>query len=182
MYGNLQKQNKQIAEIFMKNKRLIYILAPLVLLIWGLIFYKIFTHFGDDQNKTMVNPDQTNTNKKQLPRDTFTIIANYRDPFLGRNNQPALHSSQDHILNNQTGLSRKPTPAPEIIPEIKYCGIIANPKNKRKVGLLRMNNKELLVKEGDSYNELKIIRLFNDSVKIMYNKTKKTFKKNNIKN
>ena len=163
----------------MKNKRLIYILAPLVLLIWGLIFYKIFTHFGDDQNKTMVNPDQTNTNKKQLPRDTFTIIANYRDPFLGRNDHPVIQTDRgDHVMSNQGGLTQKRPPVPEIIPEIKYCGLIANPRNKRKIGLLQMSNKELLVKEGDTYNELKIFKLFSDSVKIMYSKTKKTIKKN----
>lgn len=165
----------------MKNKRLIYILAPLALLIWGLIFYKIFTHFGGDQKDSMSNRDHPNTGQKETPRDTFIILANYRDPFFGRNDRPYLQGNRtDHVLNNQTGFSKKNNPLPEIIPEIKYCGIIANTKNKRRVGLMRMNNKDLLLKEGDSYNELKIVRLFNDSVKIIYNrKTKKTIKKIN---
>jgi hypothetical protein len=151
----------------------------LVLLIWGLIFYKIFAHVGDDGG--IVSHGVQNTAKKVNPKDTFTILANYRDPFLDHNYRPIIQrTGADHVLEPK-GVSQKSNPVIENIPDIKYFGLIANPKSKRKVGLFKMSNKDLLLKEGDAFNDLIIARLFNDSVMITFHKSKKTIKKNSNK-
>ena len=142
------------------------------------VFYKIFTHFVGDEGG-IVNHGVQNTEKKVNPKDTFTILANYRDPFLDHSYRPILQrTGEDHAMEHKSGLTPKSKPAPEIIPDIKYFGLIANPKSKRKVGLFKMSKQDLLLKEGESFNDLKITKLFNDSVMITYHKSKKTIKKN----
>jgi hypothetical protein len=165
----------------MKNKRLTYVLLPLVLLIWGIIFYKIFTH-GKDDNEGFVESNIRKTNKKDASVDSFVILANYRDPFLDRSYRPALRTADmQNNMNNRTGLNMKPQPVNIIFPDLQYYGLIANPKNKQKVGLIKMNNKDFILKEGESADDVKVLRLFNDSVMLTYMNNKKTIKKNNNK-
>jgi len=163
----------------MKNKRLTYILIPLVILVWGLIFYKIFNHTGGD-NKTNVSTALQKLAKNDHVKDTFNVKANYRDPFLrGSVRSVIRQSGSGEMTSNRQGFSKQKETKPEIrIPDLKYFGLIANSKNKQKIGLFRLNNKDLILKEADLYEEFKISRLYNDSVQIAYKKIKKTFKKN----
>ena len=164
----------------MKNKHLIYLLGPLVLLIWGLIFYKVYEHFRGGK-EVFGNAAAKYTDKKENAPDTFTIKANYRDPFLDRNYRLVTQSiGKTNISEHRSGIAPK-TVVPEVFPDIRYYGLIANAKNKRKVGLFKMSNKDLLLKEGESFNDLKITKLFNDSAKITYHKTKKTIKNHSTK-
>jgi hypothetical protein len=67
----------------MKNKRLLYLLVPAVLLIWGIIFYQV--------QETLMGADTEEPPDRGLPQrkkeavatpDTVILLANYRDPFL----------------------------------------------------------------------------------------------------
>lgn len=69
----------------MKKKKMMYILLPVVLGLWGVIFYKIFSSFGGDDYKpshsmSSIVKNDTNT---FIP-DTFNLINDYIDPFLDR--------------------------------------------------------------------------------------------------
>ena len=68
----------------MKNKKLTSGLLMVVVLVWGLIFYKIFNAIGSS-GKVAYNKSLDNDRKdtEMTNRDTFNIINNYRDPFLG---------------------------------------------------------------------------------------------------
>lgn len=166
----------------MKNKRLTYILIPLVLMIWGVIFYKIYVHISDDEVLLKEKP----TERKMEPaktRDTFVVKANYRDPFLsGQKRQILAVSGIENGGNGGQvtgGFTRHKDPKPEIvIPDLKYFGMIVNANKKQKIGLFRLNNKDAIVKEGELFESFKISKLYNDSVKTTFGKIKKTFKKN----
>jgi hypothetical protein len=164
----------------MKNKRLTYILVPLVLLIWGIIFYKIFTHL-DNGNETPLNDrGLKKTIVNENDKDTFTIKANYKDPFLSGHQKPLTwDEGQGQISTGISGFSKKTASKPEIIiPDLRYFGLIYNENNKQKLGLFRLNNKDIILKEGQLFEELQIVGLFNDSVKTTFRRVKKTFKKN----
>lgn len=164
----------------MKNKRLLYILIPLVLLIWGIIFYKIFTQINHGNDKPFFNQGLKNSSVTNNVKDTFTIKANYRDPFLTGHQKSTFGSEDDgQMMFSTAGFSKKKEPKTDIvIPDLHYFGLIANTSKKQRIGLFRLNNKDALLKEGEVIEEFKIVRLFNDSVKITFKKIKKTIQKN----
>ena len=67
----------------MKNKKNIYILLPAVILIWGLLGYRIFSGLKPSntaEEKLTVRAFKPQELKESEP---FTISTDYRDPFLG---------------------------------------------------------------------------------------------------
>jgi hypothetical protein len=161
----------------MKNKRLTYVLIPLVLLIWGLIFYRIFMG-SDKDGPVQTIRDIRKVAKKDSLTDIFEIKANYRDPFLSGSDKTLVSNTGD-VVPDRVGFTSVKPPVPEIIiPDLRYFGLIMNPKSKQKLGLFRLNNKNFILKEGTVQEDFKIVRLFNDSVKVQYKTKRKTFKKN----
>jgi len=127
----------------MKNKKSIYILLPVVLLIWGLVIYRLFDFTADDI------PDGTPLNFKVKPlaikpKDTFSINVNYRDPFLGKMYLPV--QGKKTIKKAST---TKQTP-PLIWPSIVYKGIVSDNKNKKKVFMLIISGQTFLMSEKDT--------------------------------
>ncbi len=157
----------------MKNKKLTYVLIPLVAVVWGLIFYKIYLQVKGPGNEAQIIPLKSEGIVTVAP-DTIRLKLNYRDPFLSYSfdhekiNRPVFASS----LPTDVPIVRKPE---FIWPSIKYDGMIVNSKTKRKTGLLSFETASYLVKEGDEVKGYKIVKLFADSVIIRYSKQKRTF-------
>jgi hypothetical protein len=158
----------------MKNRKLTYVLVPLVLFIWGLIIFKVNKHSHHPQKPSIVINSIKNSNPG-IETDSAAMILNYRDPFLGGIALSA--QSREELLNQNTSFS---TSLKSVLnfPLTKYSGLVTNTKNKFKVGLIKIENKEFLATEGDLLGGEKIVRLFADSVVISFKKTKKTFPKN----
>ncbi len=66
-----------------QKKKNIYILLPIVILVWGFVFYQLYGYFfstpsyANTEVKTVINIDE-------IKKDTFSIVADYRDPFLSQ--------------------------------------------------------------------------------------------------
>ncbi|MEO7215185.1 hypothetical protein [Mucilaginibacter sp.] len=157
----------------MKNKKLTYVLIVAVAAVWGLILYRVFdAASGDDE---MVAPTQQVTKKEayndyQIKPDTSHLLLNYRDPF-------GLVKFRDTVNAKITPskLSRAITlPKPEINwGFVKYAGFIANPGSKKMIAILTINGKSVMLAEGESADEVKLLKNLRDSVKILYrNKSK----------
>lgn len=169
----------------MKNKKLSYILAPAVILIWGMIVYKIF-FAKEDQ---MIVPQYTTAISKKEHRtqiDTFNIEANYSDPFLRRTYiaNPTKTSSEVNVSDyfygpkpptntNTKKVSVKSTPLKW--PAIRYEGLIINNKSGKKTGVLYIDNKSNLITEKTIINNLEVMLLTMDSVKIKFKDEDKVF-------
>lgn len=162
----------------MKNKQLIYILIPLVLIIWGLIIYKIINHVNHGKDNSMDTLPFTKVIRSSSNSDTLSLALYYRDPFLHGIIRPVSGSiSSNDLLSNKGSLTIA-TKATVNFPGTRYFGFVVNAKNKQKLGLLKIDNKDYLAKEGDLIGGEKIAKLYTDSVIIIFNKTKKTFFKN----
>lgn len=159
----------------MKNKKLIYILIPLVLLIWGLIVIRIIKQIHHSQKPAMENASYSKNNNPGPVADSSALILKYRDPFLhGFIRKSSDSGRSDNLFSNNSNLTTV-TKAPVSFPNTGYSGLVINSKNKQKLGLLKIDNKDFLVQEGDLVSGEKIIRLHADSVIISFKKTKKTF-------
>lgn len=159
----------------MKNKKATYILIPLVALVWAMIFYRIFSAVKPADNELM----QTNalamdsTVSNTLP-DTFSIHANYRDPFLG-----TMISSERPVLRN-TSLPTTPVKTTVIIkswPVITYGGMIKNQKSNKQLALLQINGESKMMKVGDMEDEVELVKIYKDSIEVMFQKGKRMVRK-----
>ncbi|KAF2518529.1 hypothetical protein E0W68_09410 [Flavobacterium salilacus subsp. salilacus] len=146
----------------MKNKKAIYILLPLVLLIWAMVIYQFFSFSGSDA--VAVNNNKAYTIKPiNIPvKDTFTINVNYRDPFLGKMYLPN---------NNKTSISKKTKPKPAepiIMPHIIYKGIVSDNQNEKKVFMVIIKGQTFLMKEKDTEQEVTLKNGNREYIEVVY--------------
>jgi hypothetical protein len=135
----------------MKNKKSIYILLPIVLLIWGLVVYQFFSFSKNEAVVVSENNDFAFKSIEFKTRDTSSINVNYRDPFLGK-----MYSGNTNVVSKKSVGSRKPVlpKTPIILQTILYKGIISDTKDKTRVFMLIINGRTYLMKKGDSESDV----------------------------
>ncbi len=165
----------------MKNNKITqYLLLILVIVLWAMIFYRIFFKEEDglplklSNDKTMV--------EEEVFKDTFSLNLNYKDPFLKYS-----YTENNETLEQEVTVKRvesKPIPIlvkeveKEVVwPSIKYGGLIKNSNTGKQVIVLSFNNKESIYSIGDQYNGIKIRKIYKDSVVLEYNNKFRTIKK-----
>lgn len=132
---------------------------------------KIIRHIHHSQKPVFETSSISRGTEMKLINDSSSLILNYPDPFLRGNNQISSFSQESSKLQSAT--------KPQInFPNTKYSGLVINSKSKHKLGLIKIENQDFLAEEGDFVAGEKILRLFNDSVIISFNKMKKTCRKN----
>jgi hypothetical protein len=159
----------------MKNRKMLYILVPAVILIWGAVAYSIFNHMHSSDS----NFEQQNAPVSFKTTDTdsikYQLLANYRDPF-----NAGIRNTKYDEIGEQEKMSRSQNIGqPVAWPQIEYQGLISH--NKKWVALIKINNSNLLMKEGDEKMDIKLIKMYNDSVLLKFQKNNKVFAKSNTK-
>lgn len=136
----------------MKNKKNIYILLPLVLLVWGAVLFQVFSFTNSDEIIPISNREFNIKPVKINKRESFAINVNYRDPFLGKmyNSENA---SQAKTTTAKTTKAVK-QPEPLVWPNIIYKGLISDSKGKSKIFMLIIDSKNYYMKIGDTENEI----------------------------
>jgi hypothetical protein len=155
----------------MKNKKLMYILIPLTLFVWGIIIYKIFdaTKGENDDNRSqpVIRATKEAYNYFELPKDTAKLLLNYNDPF-------ASSLSPDTTKKSNTGATIiKFKSKPDIKSAfnwnfIKYSGYVQNPGSKSLIGIVKINGKIIMLSEGETSSGVKLIKNLKDSIKISF--------------
>lgn len=154
----------------MKNKKSVYGLGLAVLVIWGLILQKIFQSMADDQPKLAVA--QRVEAKEAFNDYSFTdstaLLLNYPDPF-GLSDFDTIPVENERTKKNVVIPDSEPEPEPEINWDmIRYSGFIHNPGSGKLIAILNINGKNLMMAEGDTAEEMKLIKHMQDSVKVSY--------------
>ena len=135
--------------LFQMNPKLFkYILVVGVISVWGIIFYRLLNAASD----TEISIPTKNKDQKLIPFvvDSFSLYADYPDPFLEQ------ESTKEDSLVNKEAKSQEPAiqtiiqnPVKPDISYLEYRGLIINPQNKTKVAIVRIKDKELMIKEKD---------------------------------
>jgi hypothetical protein len=136
----------------MKNKKNIYILLPVVLLVWGGVLYQVFSFSKTDEILENTSIDLNIKPFKLKERTPFAINVNYRDPFLGKR-----YVTQEAVPSKKkTTKIKKESKLEEVIiwPSIIYKGIVSDTKDKIKIYMLYINGKMYLMKKGETENEV----------------------------
>ncbi len=145
----------------MNNKKAIFILLPCVCMLWAFIAFKVYNHVKPTE--LIVNESKfkelkfTNPSEKQK----FDLGLNYTDPFL--KNKPVFVGA-DKKATKGKGKSKTTKARTWSWPGMTYRGCIQN--HKKVVGLLQINSREYLVREGMDLNGFLITKIGQDSLKI----------------
>ena len=175
----------------MNSKRSVYLLLPLVLLVWGLIGWRIWAASDPVAEGRQLAAATLRTRPAPARRQPVLLLT-YGDPF-----KPGLSRPGPPPAVPQPTPNAFPKPAPEppkaslnftvrpappaaavasvTWPQIKYLGVIARAGSNAQVALLTIDNQELVVKAGKSERGVQVFKLFRDSVQLGFGGQKKSF-------
>lgn len=168
------------------NKKLTYILIPVVLIIWGGILFKIMQYRSSDETSGNSIPSYTENKEIAMEKDSFSLIADYNDPFIKRRYSPPKEkssSAESKVVS--TRRNRSPQRSPRVNrrrvrwPNIAYGGVIINENNKELTALINLNNTNRLLYEGDVFEDVTLLEIYNDSIIVSYMDEQKTIPKSN---
>lgn len=165
----------------MKNKKVTYILLPLVIIVWGLVVYRMFFEgkIKPENISAVAKPVIKESSKEE--KSTYKLIANYRDPFLSSIKQSLVkteNNKEKEENNRSTNLRRRRTNISRTRwPEISYGGFVEGDKDQKITILLSIKNRDYLAQEGDTVDQIFIKAFYNDSLIVVYNEEEKTLKK-----
>jgi hypothetical protein len=148
----------------MKKPKNLFILLVTAAVVWGLIVWRIVGYQRNKAPKTGLSLNQQKIGIEA--KDRCLLILNYPDPFLGdkealpiKFHQPLL--AKGNVSNNQNSVNRlniqiqrqenthaKPI-KDKINQTIAYKGLVKNSNDSKKLGILVVDGKELLIKQGD---------------------------------
>lgn len=159
----------------MKSKKSLYLLLPAAILLWGYIIFKVIAQTGsntvhDPKHKVVVG-DVEHTQMM----DTFKLILNYRDPFLGK----AIADKPDNVpIRVPQPVKKEAIPKKNTTwPIIAYSGKITNKKSNKEVYLLTVGDKSCAVSPGQNVNGVTVVKLLPDSIILQYEGEKRAFAK-----
>jgi hypothetical protein len=156
----------------MKNKKLTYILLPLVAVIWAFVIFQFF--FKSENEFVAPSVQAFNFQEKQ---DSLTFIAvnfDFPDPFLKRK---IISSNIKHktLTNKQSKPipKRKPIVKQIIWPKIEYGGTVNETK-----GLVNINGRLNILNELQLSQEVTLLNLYPDSIRVQFKSEEKVIVKN----
>lgn len=152
----------------MKNKWFTYFLGLLVLIVWGLIFYKII-YSEDSRNakdystghlsfKEILNDYSTS--------DTLHLSLNYSDPFRISRNYANSVGKEVITQNIRPSVVRKQVLQNKVI---IYSGYVKNSGSSKFLSVLSVDGRDAIMHEGDTFEEVKLLKNYVDSIKILSN-------------
>lgn len=156
----------------MDEKKGLYVLGPLVVIIWAVLIYKFMDAFADDP--PMITEEIKEPDVIRKPKKERILKLNYPDPFLGRSvprktvadarprpNKPAKKQSKE----------RKKQPK-ELAPKLRYNGRVENHGSGSERHLVAVNGSTRIVAIGEDVDGVKLERVYQDSVMFSWNKQK----------
>ncbi len=153
-----------------------------VFLIWGTVFYRIYQALvpTDDfvlGTNTFIPAKATSTSL-----DTFSLLANYKDPFLGKSLGRKNSSSSKERTTPRRIVPTSTPPAvsketklkkPVQFPAIVFKGYVEN--KGIKTLLLSIDGKNQYLRPGQALEGLSVARAYEDSVSLRLKGARRTF-------
>lgn len=149
----------------MKKNTKTYLLLGAVAVIWGMIGYRLISGMTNDAIPDIANKAVA---FKPLPvqeKETFTILADYRDPFLGTLPKKAL---------KKVKRSTKPKAPPVAEVVISYTGFVADTATKQNIFFVTINGQQHLMSLRDVIDKVQLLSGNATSIRIRHNNKTRT--------
>ncbi|MFK8101600.1 MAG: hypothetical protein AB8G15_03715 [Saprospiraceae bacterium] len=158
-----------------------YLLAIAVIAIWGLLGYRIYKKVYPD-NDFFIPPTSNFALEENIAADSFQLLVNYRDPFLEdkikQRQKPTKPERQVNVLQPtkkfNVAKSKKVT-----FPKLTYKGSIYL-ESGRKVALVSFNKQMVNLGLGESFEEITLLAIQEDSIRLRFEGQEKTFFKGSL--
>jgi len=155
----------------MQKKGLNILLIVVVVSVWVVVIYRVVNRYASASGQ----PINEITTTEKIPAakktaDTFELIGDYRDPFLGATPAP--------VRTNQNNNTKKEIKKTEPVktdtwPSVKYIGMVKNNDSGKMVALMNIAGKEIRMNPGQDFNGIKLDKMYKDSCMVSMNKEKK---------
>ncbi len=144
-----------------KDKRLQMLLLGLVVVIWGAIVYQ-FSNYNASDNIDFTNGLDTTPIVSLLEekQDSFGIVVDYRDPFLGKRIKAAYDGPRRPAAPSSGTLNPPTNAAP---PNIIYQGYSINNNQITRVRV-SLNGKTYTMQPNDKKDQLVLKKMAKDSI------------------
>ena len=156
----------------LKNKKAIYILIPVNIIVWCYLGYSIYSGLkGDDVPEIS---ESTKEIKLDELKDSavYKLSLNYADPFLREGEK-----SREHKYNNTGSTSSNIAPkniqvkTPSVVivkpvTDIKYLGLVKNNSTGISTALVSINGRSHLVKKGDIVEGIGVKSITNTAIEL----------------
>lgn len=161
----------------MKKKILNVFLITMLVIIYGKIFLKMFgsSSFNDTISTYELSVLDNKINKP-LERIDFDISNVKTDPFR--------LSTQSSIIQNKKITTTKSLKKSKITdskylywPNFEYYGFVKNQKSKSPLILVKVDSKMIRKREGEVFDNIKIYKVYEDSLILKQGKEKKVVQK-----
>lgn len=161
------------------KKRINIILLTLVLGLWGTVIYKYVSQYFTKKDSFINNQNEVSINSSKIKeKDTFSLNPLNRDPFLNK----SYYSENKPVVYKKTISTPKTNVKPIInnipkapFPNINYLGYIKSKEKKYELALLKINGKFQRLKINQELDNLKLLSITKDSVRIKYFNDEKSF-------
>lgn len=145
-------------------------MVGLVLMIWGVIGIKVFRTLSPEPKAPVFAENINFKPKKVVQRDTFSIVADYRDPFLGT--IPA---------SNKKRTKKVKQPVIQF-PKINYTGLISGQQNKDHIYFVTIDGTQYLMQKRNENKGVSLISGTSEGIRVRYKGIVKTIPLQNATN
>jgi hypothetical protein len=152
----------------MKNKKFTYVLGLLVLIVWGVILYRIIGSLGNDDEEfqPIRQVVKESYNDFEVTKDTTKLLLNYRDPFGLTTYKDTTRKVTVKPLSAKMGQAIIKQPFDWGF--IKYSGYIRNPGSKKLIAVVLINGKTVMMAEGETAERVTLVKNLQDSIKVNF--------------
>lgn len=172
----------------LKNKYASYLLGALVILIWGTIFYKIYTAIKGEDDVELPMPNFFASNSGVEAEEEYSLLLDYKDPFLGKAGFGNGQSRRTRPSNGNTSgrniqatrpvnpptkkpanpVQKEPSPVVEPLPEVIYQGYQILQADT--VAILKINKQFIPnARKGEVRQAVRIEAIYRDSIQLSSN-------------
>jgi len=125
-------------------------------MIWGIIGVKIFSALSPNEPDNSPIENVTFNKISTVQRDTFRIVADYRDPFLGT--LPKKKSLKKPLIKKKAVEKRN----------VSYTGSIIDKNGKNSVFFVSIDGEQVLMKTGQTHKGITLLRATEKNIRIRY--------------
>lgn len=158
----------------MKNKKTIYFLLPVVVLIWSAIVYQFYSGTGEDAAYAYQMPAQGNTAMELPQKKAYSLLLNYSDPFLSGGatgvRAPSRAKAAQEPAKKQPPVVEAAMPPAYDWAQLKYKGLVEHKGKKKVIALLEIRGQSYMLAEGALQQEVLLQKIWKDSVQVKVGK------------
>ncbi|MGW9686752.1 hypothetical protein [Flagellimonas sp. 2504JD1-5] len=140
-----------------------YLLLGAVLLIWGIIGFKVLGALSSEPEAPVLAENINFKPKEQVKKDTFSILVDYRDPFLGT------------MPPSKKKPKTKGVAKPKVqFPNINYTGLITDQDTKNHIFFVTISGNQYLMRKGNTQADITLLSGSSKSIRVRFKGIAKT--------